>query len=130
MRFSFLFAMAFVFITGLSGCATYSVTTQSLAGQFANVGIEKKEAPFFFYKAVYGNQLTEIRCLDKKGNEKTLPVTNHTGIRITKADNSKVTFYFDTLILQDSSITGSKSHFFKAPVKIYFNEITKIELQK
>lgn len=130
MRPFFLLVANFVFFAGLSGCATYTVTTQSLIAQFADVGIEKKEAPLLFYKAVYGNQLTTIKCFDKKGNEKILPVTNHTGVRITRADNSKVTFYFDTLMLQDSSITGSKSHFFKAPVKIYFNEITKIELQK
>lgn len=130
MKTFFLLVVESVFIAGLSGCATYTVTTQSLTAQFADVAIEKKEAPLLFYKAVYGNQLTAIKCLDKKGNEKTLPVTNHTGVRITKADNSKVTFYFDTMILQDSSITGSKSHFFKAPVKVYFNEITKIELQK
>lgn len=126
-RLSFIVVVAMFF----SSCATYHLTTESLTAQFAEVGTEKKEAPLFFYKAVYGNQLSSIKVFDKNGNEKLLPVTNHTGIRITRSDNSRVTFYFNTLILQDSTITGSKSNFVKAPIKpINFSEIKKIELQK
>lgn len=130
-KFFFLIATVVGFVIMVSGCATYHVSTESLTRQFADLGTEKKEAPLFFYKAVHGNQLSSIKVLDNKGKEKILPVTNRTGVRITRVDNSKVTFYFDTLILQDSSITGSKSHFFNAPIKrVYFSEIKKIELQK
>jgi hypothetical protein len=115
----------------LEGCSTYHVSTESLLGQFAGTGTEMKEAPILFYKAVRGNDLKFIHCLDDKGNEAIIEVTNRTGIRITKMDNSKTTFYFDTLILKDSSITGSKTHYANAPIKpIKFSEISKIEIQK
>jgi hypothetical protein len=54
----------------LVSCTTYHISTESLLSQFANTGTEKKEAPFFFYKTVNGNDLREIQCLDNKGREK------------------------------------------------------------
>ena len=60
-----------------------------------------------------------------------MPVTHHTGVRITKKDGTKKTFYFDTLIIQDSLITGKNEHFIGVDIKpIKLNNIEKIELQK
>ena len=60
-----------------------------------------------------------------------MPVTHHTGVRITKKDGTKKTFYFDTLIIQDSLITGKNDHFIGVDIKpIKLNNIEKIELQK
>lgn len=119
----------------LTGCATYHLSTESLVEQFANSGTEKKKIllpifPYvFFVDPVTGNDLTTIKVLDKNGQEKTIRITDHTGVRITKNDNSRTTFYFNTLLLKDSTITGSKSHFFNARIKpINFKDISKIEI--
>lgn len=120
----------------LSSCATYHITTQSLLEQLADTQTEKKvnvivAFPVFFPGVVTGNSLRQVKVLDKNEKECVIPVTNHTGVRITKKDGKRKTFYFDTLIIQDSTITGKNDHFIGTNIKpINLNNIEKIELQK
>jgi len=120
----------------LSSCATYHMTTQSLIEQLTDTQKEKKVTvlvafPFFVPFVVTGNSLQQVKVLDKKGKEFVVPVTNHTGIRVTKKDGKRKTFYFNTLIIQDSIITGKNDHFIGTNIKpINLNNIEKIELQK
>jgi hypothetical protein len=87
--------------------------------------------PLIFPGTVTGNTLQEIKVLDSNGKEQFIPVTNRTSVRITKRDGKRSTFYFDTLIIQDSTITGKKDHFFGINIKpINLNSIEKIELQR
>ena len=132
-----LFIPFFFCLCMLAGCATYHLSTKSLVDQFANSSTEKKKIllpvfPYtFFVDPVTGNDLRTITCLDKNGHEKVITVTNRTGVRITKMDSSRTTFYFNTLLLKDSTITGSKTHFFNAHIKpISFRDISKIEIQQ
>jgi hypothetical protein len=120
----------------LFGCSTYHLTTGSLLQQFANVHSEKKiniifVFPFIFPGTVTGNTLTKIKVVDQNNKEQTIPVTKHTGVRITKKDGTKKTFYFDTLLIQDSTINGKRSHFVGLDIKpIKLDDIEKIELQR
>jgi hypothetical protein len=130
----------------LTGCATYHISTQSLVEQMANSGTEKKTSEelaasfrfspglsvcIYYEGTVKGNTLTKITCLDNKGKEATLDVDNRTSVRITKADSSRVTFYFNTLLVHDSTISGSKTHFFEWQIHpVLLKDITKIEIQK
>src|SRR5438105_12992952 len=119
-----------------TSCATYHLSTQSLLEQFATTQKQEKvnyifAFPFVFPGTVTGNSLTEIKVLDQNGKELVIPVTHHTGVRISKKDGKRNTFYFDTLIIQDSTITGKKDHFFGINIKpINLNDIQKIELQR
>src|SRR5579863_1504490 len=124
--------MVFFCLILLTGCATYHITTQSLVEQMANSGTEEKTVtgfapPFIFYSgSVNGNSLTKITCLDKDGKEVTFDVGNRTSVRITKLDNSRVTFYFNTLLIKDSTITGDKTHFFKSLIKpVMLKDVSK-----
>jgi len=118
------------------GCTTYHLTTESLLQQFADVHPEIKKNfiyafPVVFPGIVTGNSLTEITVFDKNNEEHIIPVTRHTGVRITKKDGTTKTFYFDTLLIQDSTIIGKKSHFIGIDIKpIKLDDIGKIELQK
>lgn len=121
----------------INSCATYHISTQSLLEQLADTQKEKKVNvlvvfPYFFFPGVVtGNSLTEIKVLDKYEKEYVLPVNRHTGVRVTKKDGSRKTFYFDTLIIQDSVITGKNDHFIGVDIKpIKLSNIQKIELQK
>jgi len=76
--------------------------------------------------SVDGNSLHELKCVDKNGKEYTIPVTNRTQMRVTFTDGSRKTFYFNTLLLQDSTITGSKTHFFEMHIKPVLNFTKKI----
>lgn len=119
----------------LTSCATYHLSTQSLVQQFADTQPERKYAYeptlIFIPFSVNGNSLQTIKCLDKNGKETTIVVTNRTSVRITRTDSSRTTFYFNTLLIKDSTITGSKTHFFEAHIKpILLRDVAKIELQK
>jgi hypothetical protein len=121
----------------LSSCATYHMTTESMLTQFAQVHPEYKVTilvapPFVFWPGIVkGNDLTQVKVLDKHEKEVTLDVTIRTGIRFTQTDGSHTTFYFNTLLLRDSTVTGSRTHFFNWQIKpIPYSSIAKIELQK
>jgi len=119
----------------LTGCATYHLSTESLVQQFADTKPEKKYAYeptlFFIPFSVTGNDLQTIKCLDKNGKETTIELTNRTSVRITLTDSSRTTFYFNTLLIKDSTISGSKTHFFTAHIRpIKLRDVAKIELQK
>jgi len=120
----------------LFSCTTYHLTTEGLLQQFADVHPETKTnfivaLPLIFPGTVTGNSLTEIKVLDQNNKEHTIPVTNHTGVRITKKDGTRKTFYFDTLLIKDSTINGKKSHFVGLDIKpIKLDDIAKIELQR
>lgn len=120
----------------LVGCTTYHVTTESLLQQFADVHPETKTNfiiafPLIFPWSVTGNSLTEIKVLDQNNKEHTIQVTYHTGVRISKKDGTKKTFYFDTLLISDSTINGKKSHFVGIDIHpIKLSDIEKIELQR
>ena len=131
------FGPLILFVIILSSCTTYHLSNQSLLEQFAGSSTEKKTVfliipPYVFFPGVVnGNDLKTIKCADKNGKEKIIEITNRTGVRITKTDGTKTTFYFNTLIIRDSTITGSKTHFFNAQIKpINLGDIGKIEIQK
>jgi len=120
----------------LTSCVTYHVTTQSLLEQFVAVHQEMKPNipvfPLVFLPGVVeGNDLKRIKVLDKKDSVHYIYVTNRTGVRITKLDCTKTTFYFDTMIIKDSTITGCKTHFVPSHIKpIKLSNIKKIEIQE
>ena len=123
------FAMAIIVFTLITGCATYQVSTESLYGQITGNTVSK--GYLFAADAVKGNDLTSIKCIDKNGKEIEIAVTNRTGVRIITNDGSKTIFYFNTLVIKDSAITGSKTHFFNAKITpIKFSEISKIEIME
>jgi hypothetical protein len=124
-------------------CARNDREMTALAGmmaspevKFADVHSEKKvnfifAFPIIFLGTVTGNALAAIKVMDQNNKEHTIPVTNHTGVRITKKDGTRKTFYFDTLLIKDSTINGKKSHFVRIDINpIKLDDIIKIELQK
>lgn len=119
----------------LASCATYHLSTESLVQQMADTQPEKKytympSLPFVPF-SVEGNSLQQLKCLDKDGKETTIGITNRASVRITLSDGSRSTFYFNTLLLKDSTISGSKTHFFEMHVKpIKLRDVVKIEVQK
>lgn len=123
------YVVTFISMTILTSCASYTISTSSLSEQLTG-GIVSK-GYLLAKDAVKGNDLETITCVDKNGREKEIKVTNRTGVRITKTDKSRITFYFNTLLINDSSIVGSKTHFFNEKVKpIRFNDISKIEIME
>ncbi len=99
----------------LTSCATYVTTTQTLEKT-----LEKGKPKI---------GVTQIKTTDKNGNEVVLGTTIHTGIRITKKDDTRQTFYLVTASIKDSTVVGSKSAIFNMPIKpIKLSDIKLIEL--
>jgi len=123
------YAAALVSMAFLTSCASHMISTSALADQLNGDAVSK--GYLLAKDAVKGNDLKTVKCVDKNGKEKDITVTNRTGVRITKTDNSKTTFYFNTLLIKDSSIVGSKTHFFNDKIKpIKFSDISKIEIME
>lgn len=123
----YIIPFALLLLVSFSGCAVYEISTNSLVTQLKNTGTEDKG--FLSPGSVQGNTLQAVTCTDKHGKEVTLSVTNRTGVRITLTDHSRKTFYFNTLLVQDSAVYGSKTHFFNASVKpVKISNISKIQI--
>jgi hypothetical protein len=72
----------------------------------------------------------KIRCLDKNEEEGMLRVSQKTQIRVTKKDKTRCVFYYDTIKMKDSIITGIKSkdlHLKIEPIKL--SDVVKVEIQ-
>ena len=128
--------LLFVSLILLSSCETYHLSTQSLLEQLADTQKEKKinviiAFPFFFPGVVNGNSLRQIKVLDQFEKEIVLSVSNRMSVRITKKDGERKKFYFDTLLVQDSTINGKNDHFFGININpINLNNIKKIEIKE
>lgn len=109
------FMVGLVFTAIFTSCATYITTMDNLQS-----ALEKG-------KPEIGK--TQIKAVDENGREVVLGTSLQSGIRITKNDDTRQTFYFVTATLQDSMIIGSKSAIFNIPIKpIKIADIKKIEL--
>ncbi len=131
-----LFTFSFLIFPFYSICASYHISLESLIQQLADNPNEKKvnliiAFPLVFPGIVTGNSLREIHVLDKNDKDVILPVTNRTAIKVIFKDGKDKLFYFDTLVIQDTTITGKFDHFFGVKVKpIPFNMISKIQIYK
>ena len=123
MKIKLFYSLLFLIVFH-SGFSQFHISRDSLIKQFEGSNTEQ-------HIFVKGNDLPTVSCLDKNEKPYTLIVTNRTGIRIIQNDHSKVTFYFNTVRITDSTIGGSKTHFFNAPIKpVKFSNISKIEILK
>ncbi len=119
----------------MTSCANYHITTESLLEQLQMADHESPINDMIPFRVeiantVYGNTLSKIKVLDHKQHECVIPITNETGLRITKKDGSSELFYFDTLLLQDSSMTGKSRRFYCEYIQpILLSSIQKIEVQ-
>ena len=121
-------------------CKTYTITPQSFKEQF--IGIDstalKKTEMNSAFPYVYGgvnvtyssNNIKNIFVVNKKGEKEIIPNSPAIEMRVTLKNNRKYHFYFDTVILQNDTITGGRSRFMPKLVrKIPFDSIIKIEVQ-
>jgi hypothetical protein len=118
----------------LCSCSTYHITTKSLVEQLAKTTEEDKKTlliafPVFIPFTVTGNSIQMITVFDKNEQKVVLPVTFKTGVRISKKNGKRKTFYLNTLLIKDSLLTGKNDHFIGVAIKpINLNDVDKIEI--
>ena len=125
-----------LFVVVLS-CKTYTVTPESFKTQFSGTSsdnLKKAEInnPLNPFKTIKysANQLNSIVVLDKKGQQVKLENSPALETRVTLKNGKKYHFYFDTLVLENDSISGGRSRFVQSLTrKIPFDSIQRIEIQ-
>jgi hypothetical protein len=129
-----------VFLSILSSCSTYYLTSQSLKEQLQNIDPNKINDAYDFRLGLLGvalkggknfyNGIENIKCKDKNGKDMLFKVQSQTGIRLTDSSGKRIQLYFDSIFLRDSLVYGSKSHFITLPVTpMNIDKLTKIEIQ-
>ena len=118
-------------------CKTYTIPTESFKNQFTKTeNIQEKEVeinnPLLYGNLKYSaNNIKTLNVIDKKGNKLTIPNSPSLEMRITHKNGKKYLFYFDTIILENDTLKGSRSRFIpNLTNKIPFDSIEKIEVQE
>jgi hypothetical protein len=121
-------------------CTTYYFTTASLNHQLAKIDTNAIHQVYDFRLGMasalsggkhFYNAISEIQVTDKDGNEVTLYVTAHTGVKITDKSGEHKIVCFDTMFIRDSLLYGNKSHFLNIPIKpFHLRDVAKIEVQE
>ena len=99
-----------VFLSILSSCSTYYLTSQSLKEQLQNIDPNKINDAYDFRLGLLGvalkggknfyNGIETIKCKDKNGKDMLFKVQSQTGIRLTDSSGKRIQLYFDSIFLR------------------------------
>ena len=123
-----------VILIVLLGCQSYQIPIASFKNQFAPIDssslkLVRVKGPAGDISEYLVNPIKQIRCVDKNGNNVSIPNSPSIEARITTSDGKKTTFYFDRMLIRNDSILGYRSRFFGLPKSIALSEVSKIEVQ-
>ncbi len=125
----------FYFLLLFVSCKTYELTPLSLNNQLENSSLEKKDirlnnASIFLNSNYIAVSLDSLEVYDKKGKMFYLQNSPSIEMRLINFEGEKFTMYFDTVVIKNDTLTGSRSRFmpnFKHQVP--FNTISKVFVQ-
>ncbi len=117
-----------------NSCKNYYIPKDSFIKQFTNIDSTKLRTvvvrgPLGGTATYKANPINKIKCVDKKGNDAELNNGPSIETRITINNKKKVIFYFDRVVIHDSSVYGVQSRFLNMRTSIPIKDITKIEVQ-
>ncbi len=113
-------------------CKTYTISPQSFKEQFSKVDYDLSTSRSIVGSIYYnGYQIKKVNVVSKDGKPKILDNAPSLEMRITLNNGKRKHFYFDSMKLENDTLTGYKARFFpKAIVKVLFSDIVKIEIQE
>lgn len=113
-------------------CKTYTVSPQSFNEQFGNVDYDLSTSRSFSGSIYYnGYKIKKINVIDKNGKKQVLENVPSLEMRITLNNGKRKNFYFDSMKLENDTLTGHKARFFpKMITKVPFSDVVKIEIQE
>ncbi len=131
MKYSLGFIVIMLSILCTS-CKSYQITNESLVEQLkANQTI----APNAYYRQFSlvnypSNNLTKIKCIDRLGNCVWLYPDKNTSFKLVRKSTRKsVTLYFDTVILQNDTLSGLKSRLVGMQRVFPLSDLEKVIIQ-
>jgi hypothetical protein len=123
----------FIFLTS---CTTYTIPIDSFRSQMVEANSKTMKSvqavnPLPFANTTYSsNNVQKLIVWDKKGIKTYLKNSPSIEMRVTHRNGKKFNYYFDTVILENDSIKGHRSRFFKKLTRsIPLDSIRKIEIQ-
>ncbi|SEH77159.1 hypothetical protein SAMN02927937_01347 [Paenimyroides aquimaris] len=122
-------------LTSFVSCKTYELTPLSLKNQLENSSLEKKDihlnnASIFFNSNYMAVSLDSLEVFDKKGNRYYLQNSPSIEMRLINFEGEKFTMYFDTVVIKNDTLIGSRSRFMSGfKYKVPFNTISKVFVQ-
>jgi hypothetical protein len=135
-----VFTLSLIILVCAASCKTYHMAPASLKTQLENINPEKITEAYDFRLGLTGillkggknfyNGIDTIDVTDNKGKAARLPVTSHTGVRLTDTAGHSVIVYFDSMFMKDSLVFASKSHFLTLPIHRNLYSLSKVEVQK
>jgi hypothetical protein len=130
---SFSVIVTTIVVLFLNSCATYTMTREQLYSQIHNADPEQvttKHSAMIGQQRYMANGVKEIECTDKHGDRVKFPNSPKVEMRITDNRKHKHIFYFDTIILEDSTFTGMNSRILATRKSVRYEDIKKVEVQK
>lgn len=123
--------LAILMIFNLSGCATFTISKESLVEQLKErQSISETSNILSLGTKYYSNNLQKIKCSDKNDEEVYLYAGKNMNFIITNALTGKaVNLYFDTVYFKDDTLSGLKSRILGGKRSISINDISKIVIQ-
>ncbi|WP_321426300.1 hypothetical protein [uncultured Bacteroides sp.] len=114
-----------------TACSTYTIPVDSFMAQMAtsskiNKATNKPGIIFARADKLETNGIEYIECLNKKQQPVKVKVNPNILMQVTDSNNKKTVFYFDTVLKEDSVITGFISYIFMTKKSIPLNSIRKI----
>ena len=122
-------------LTLMSSCVTYYITTDSLREQFSDIDSTKLRTvtvrgPAGDVNKYLENHINIIDCTDKNGNPSQLTNSPSIEMRVTLTSGKRPVFYFDRILVTDSTLYGVQSRFIPSIDKsIKLRDIKRIEVQ-
>lgn len=122
-------------LTLFVSCKTYELTPLSLKTQLANSSVEERgvklnNASIFFNSTYMAVGLDSLEVYDKKGKIFYLQNSPSIEMRLINNEGEKFTMYFDTVVIKNDTLTGSRSRFISGiKHKVPFSTISKVFVQ-
>lgn len=120
----------------LISCTTYTIPIDSFRSQMVDANAKTMKSvqavnPLPLANTTYlSNNIQKIAVWDKKGIKTYLKNSPRLEMRVTHRNGKKFNYYFDTVILENDSIKGGRSRFFKKLTRsIPMDSVRKIEIQ-
>jgi hypothetical protein len=116
-----------------TACKTYTIPVDTFKKEYRNIDSSQMRivTPTYGGKPYYINTWGSIHCFDKEHNEHILHNGPSIEVRFTYGpSNKRKVFYFDTIFLTDSTVSGLQSRFITSMrSSIPLASITRIEVQ-
>lgn len=122
-------------LTLFVSCKTYELTPLSLKTQLENSSVEERgvklnNASILFNSTYMAVSLDSLEVYDNKGSVFYLQNSPSIEMRLINNEGEKFTMYFDTVVIKNDTLVGSRSRFISGiKHKIPFSTISKVFVQ-